>query len=107
MVDIENYIEFSAHIKERLAKYNYLRITEDKKGIHILNILNRNGLLLYRRPRMILGKCIYGMIKKEVGPSPLLLGKEQFDRAIKRLLELASQEDENKNGITNNQRRYE
>lgn len=96
MVDIENYIEFSAHIKERLAKYNYLRITEDIKGIHILNTLNRNELLLYRRPRMILNKCIYGMIKKKVGPS-LLLGKEQFDHAIKRLLELASQEDENKN----------
>ena len=96
MVDIENYIEFSAHIKQRLAKYNYLRITEDIKGIHILNILNRNELLLYRRPRMILNKCIYGMIKREVG-LPLLLGKEQFDHAIKRLLELASQEDENKN----------
>lgn len=98
MVDIENYIEFSAHIKERLAKYNYLRITEDIKGIHILNILNRNELLLYRRPRMILNKCIYGMIKKEVEPS-LLLGKEQFNHAIKRLLELASEEDENKNKL--------
>lgn len=96
MVDIENYIEFSAHIKQRLAKYNYLRITEDIKGIHILNILNKNELLLYRRPRMMLNKCIYGMIKREVVPS-LLLGKEQFDHAIKRLLELASQEDENKN----------
>ena len=44
----------------------------------------------------MLNKCIYGMIKREVVPS-LLLGKEQFDHAIKRLLELASQEDENKN----------
>ena len=86
-----------AKVKNRLAKYDNLRITEDSKGLYIYNITNKALMLLYRMPRTYIGKYIYGCILKSKNALPYLLGKEQFDRAIKRLLELALKEDENKN----------
>lgn len=75
-------------IKERLGKYDFLRITEDERGLHVYNIIMQADLLLYREPIGFFGRAAYGRIIYEKDGRFLYLDKKQFDHAIRRLFDM-------------------
>lgn len=86
ITDIEATAE---QIKERLGKYDFLRIFEDEKGLHIYNTPMQAEILLYREPFGLCGRAIYGRILYEKHGDFRYIQKAQFDHALQRLFEMA------------------
>ena len=83
-------------IKERLGKYDFLRITEDAKGLHVYNIQLQADLLLYREPIGLFGRAMYGRILYENRSDSRYgdfryLEKAQFDYALQKLFAMADE----------------
>jgi hypothetical protein len=81
----------AAQIKERLGKYDFLRITEDVSGLHVYNIQKQADLLLYREPIGMFGHAIYGRILYENRGKIYYLEKAQFDHALQKLFVMAEE----------------
>lgn len=81
----------AAQIRERIGRYDFLRITEDAKGLHVYNIRKQAELMLYRVPLGLFGHACYGHILHERSGDFHYLDKKGFGYALQKLFAVAEE----------------